>query len=247
MIFDNLDSLRELTEQVLDSDVVVLLQSAEVLTQPRCLLELYAAVKAGIPIVSLVCSGKGYDFMAAEDHLLHLDTSLPVSNPSAVGVLEASGAPVLRVAEALWTSLPNATSVQLNSKGSESAIRAAVTVLIKAMQRAHATIAAPPNTAAWLDNRRACEEEALLELVNSSTIVGTMRQRMLHRVETMAAELSEARAAPKQRLSADGILGGMYEFVPNRESSTLGKGVRVCSIRIHVICFLPLKRCYACC
>ena len=62
---------------MLDSDVVVLLQSEEVLFRPSTLVELHAAAAAGIPIVSLACSGKGYDFAAAEDHLLHLETSLP--------------------------------------------------------------------------------------------------------------------------------------------------------------------------
>ena len=149
---DNLGDLRELIGHVLDSDVVVLLQSEEVLFRPWCLLELYAAATAGIPIVSLVCSGKGYDFAAAEDHLLHLDTSLPAANPAAVAVLEAHDAPVLRVAHVLWECLPNVTSVPLNSSGSENAIQAAMADLVKAMQRATA-IPVPSDEEAWLKDR----------------------------------------------------------------------------------------------
>ena len=175
----------------------MLLQSERVLLRPWCLLELYTAAAAGIPIVSLVCSGKGYDFAAAEDHLLHLDTSLPASNPSAVGVLEANDAPVLRVAHVLWACLPNIISVPLNSSGSENAIRAAVADLIKAMQQAKA-IPAPADDESWLQNRQARDGAALADVIESSTIRRTQRGRMLQRIERadeMAEELREARAA----------------------------------------------------
>ena len=149
----------------------MLLQSEGVLTRPWCLLELYAAATAGIPIVSLVCSGKGYDFAAAEDHLLHLDTSLPESNPSAVGVLEAnSDAPLLSVAHVLWACIPNIISVPLNSSGCEDAIRAAVADLVKAMQRAKA-IPVPFDEDAWLEGREARDGAALANVVASSSAI----------------------------------------------------------------------------
>ena len=198
---DDLGDLRELINHVLDSDVVVLLQSKDVLTRPWCLLELYAAATAGIPIVALACSGKGYDFAAAEDHLLHLDTSLHVANPSAVEVLEANDAPVLRVAHVLWACIPNIISVPLNSSGSENAIRAAVADLVKAMQRARA-IPAPSDAEAWLGDREAQDEAALLELIErgtarGSTIRGTQRGRLLQkleRAEELASEVEDLKA-----------------------------------------------------
>ena len=198
---DNLGDLRELIDHVLDSDVVVLLQSEEVLFRPWCLLELYAAATAGIPIVSLACSGKGYDFAAAEDHLLHLDTSLHVANPSAVGVLEANDAPVLRVAHVLWACIPNIISVPLNSSGSENAIRAAVADLVKAMQRARA-IPAPSDAEAWLGDREARDEADLMEVIErgtarGSTIRGTQRGRLLQkleRAEELASEVEDLKA-----------------------------------------------------
>ena len=157
-----------------------------------CLLELYTAATAGIPIVSLVCSGKGYDFAAAEDHVLHLDTSLPASNPSAVGVLEANEAPVLRVAQVLWACLPNIISVPLNSAGSDNAIRAAVADLVKAMQRAVAIPAVPSdNESAWLDNREARDRAALAKVIASSTIRGSQRGRMVERADEMADKIAD--------------------------------------------------------
>jgi len=197
---DNLSDLRELIGHVLDSDVVVLLQSEEVLFRPWCLLELYAAATAGIPIVSLACSGKGYDFAAADDHLLHLDTSLHVANPSAVGVLEANDASLLRVAHVLWECLPNIISVPLNSSGSENAIRAAVANLVKAMQRATAIPVPSDDNEVWLEDREARDRTALAGVIASSTIRGTQRGRMLQKVERadeMAKDIAELKAELK--------------------------------------------------
>ena len=213
------------------------------------MLELYAAATAGIPIVSLACSGKGYDFAAAEDYLLHLDTSLRAASVSAVAILEANDAPLLRVAHVLWACIPNIISVPLNSSGSENAIRAAVADLVKAMQRAKA-IPAPADDASWLEIREARDGAALAGVIGSSMIRGTQRGRMLQkieRVEKMGGELRESRAALEVALAQvasyerdskaagssaqvfanddeRGILGGMYEFVPDREGSILGKG-----------------------
>ena len=173
----------------------MLLQSEDVLTCPRRLLELYAAVTAGIPIVSLVCSGKGFDLAVAEDYLLHLDTSLPDANAFAVGILETNEAPVLRVAHALWTCLPNTITVPLNSLGSEHVIRAAVVDLIDAMQHAHATPAPAADASAWLNDREAQDSSALVEGVRtSSAFRGAQRGRLLKRVENAAEELHVARS-----------------------------------------------------
>ena len=174
----------------------MLLQSEEVLFRPWCLLELYTAAAAGIPIVSLACSGKGYDFAAAEDFLFHLDTSLPAANPTATGVLEANDAPVLRVAHVLWACIPNIISVPLNASGSENAIRAAVADLVKAMQRAKA-IPVPSDEEAWLKDREARDGVAMVKMVEQSTLRGTQRGRMLQKVERaeeLAAEVSELKA-----------------------------------------------------
>ena len=200
---DSSGDLRELIGHVLDSDVVVLLQSKEVLFCPRCLLELYAATTAGIPIVSLVCSGKGYDSTAAEDHLLHLDTSLPAANPSAVGVLDEHEAPVLRVAHVLWACLPSAISVPLNSSGSENAIRAAVADLVKAMQRAKAGLA-PLDGEAWRESREAWDRAVVAEVVASSRMRETQREWMLQRIERVGAlerDVAEGKAARKQEVA----------------------------------------------
>ena len=190
--------LQERIANVRDSDVLVLFQSEEVLTRPSCLLELYAAATAGVPIVSLTCSGKGYNIAAAEDHLLHLDMSLPATNPAAIRVLEANGIPVLRIAQVLWTTVPHTINVPLNSMGSENAIRAAVFDLVKAMQRARAFAVPSDELAGWLDDREARDEAALLKALRSSTTRGVLlRERVLRKIERtdeLACEVSELKA-----------------------------------------------------
>ena len=80
---------------VADSDTLVIFQSEEVLRRPWCLLEVYTAVQKGIPIVSLVCARKGYDFADAADTLLHLDTALPLLSRN---IIKDHGADPLDVA-----------------------------------------------------------------------------------------------------------------------------------------------------
>ena len=59
---DDLRDLNQLLNYVVDSDVLVILQTKELFQRPWCLLECYTAIKEGIPIVALNCEGKGYDF-----------------------------------------------------------------------------------------------------------------------------------------------------------------------------------------
>ena len=59
---DDLNDLNLLMSHVRDSDVLCLLQTAEVLLRPFCILELNEAIVSGVPIVALSIRGKGYDF-----------------------------------------------------------------------------------------------------------------------------------------------------------------------------------------
>ena len=63
-----------------DSDVFVILLTAEVMSRPWCILEIHAAVSAGIPIVGVTLRGKGYDHAEAQRQLTFLDTDLERRN-----------------------------------------------------------------------------------------------------------------------------------------------------------------------
>ena len=83
---DNLMNLGQLMEQVKLSDTLLLLQTANVLTRPWCLVEVYVALKHGVGIVAVNVSGKGYDYGMMERSLSNLPGSLEEANPGAVGV-----------------------------------------------------------------------------------------------------------------------------------------------------------------
>ena len=57
--FDSLQDMRVLVRHVRDSDVVVIMMTSEVMLRPWCILEIHAAVSAGIPIVGVTLTGSG--------------------------------------------------------------------------------------------------------------------------------------------------------------------------------------------
>ena len=84
--FDDLQNLGVILQHVRDSDVFILLLTAEVLLRPWCVLEIHTAVSAGIPIVGCTLRGKGYDHAEAQNLLTFLDTKLDERNPGASAV-----------------------------------------------------------------------------------------------------------------------------------------------------------------
>ena len=61
------------------------------LLRPWCILEIHAAVSAGVPLVGVTLRGKGYDHEKAKRQLIFLDTELEKLNPGALGVLRENG------------------------------------------------------------------------------------------------------------------------------------------------------------
>ena len=102
-----LSDLSKLLGHVKASNVLVILQSAEVLHRPWCLIEMYTAIKHQVPIIAItgdsrLCrwyrapcqadtcllhlrtttvAGKDYDFSTASNFLMNLDTMLEEANP----------------------------------------------------------------------------------------------------------------------------------------------------------------------
>ena len=114
---DDLRSLDKLQHHVRESDVVVIVQSASVLSRPYCLLELVTAIDTSIPIVG-VSLGSGsashaYDFEEAVHFLPHLDTSLEAANSGAAEVLRAHGVELIEAAYKLSSTIPKTISLKL--------------------------------------------------------------------------------------------------------------------------------------
>ena len=81
---DDLTDLRKLLQDVANSDVLLLFQSANVLTRPYCLLELDAAIAAKVPIIAInVRGGNEYSFDDSMHFLRYLDVELERRNPDA--------------------------------------------------------------------------------------------------------------------------------------------------------------------
>ena len=82
---------RILVQHVRDSDVFVVLLTSDVMMRPWCILEIHAAVSAGVPVVGVTLRGKGYDHATANRQLSFLDTELDRLNPGASAVLRENG------------------------------------------------------------------------------------------------------------------------------------------------------------
>jgi hypothetical protein len=152
---DNLQDLRLLLEQVQDSDVLILFQSKEVLTRPWVILELFTAITANVPIVTLnVQNAFPYDFEKARHFLLHFDEEI---DGGASVILNENGAQPTDVAWRLYHALPNIISTAFNPNGSTNALNAAMLDLRSAMQHAcscaSSALVPPVPKEEWLRNR----------------------------------------------------------------------------------------------
>jgi hypothetical protein len=144
--------LRQLMDDVRNCDVLVIVQSAEVLTRPWCLLEMVTAVDAGIPMIAISVSGKGYNFTEATNLLTHLDTQLDVINPGACDLLRRNGVEPLDAAFKLSTAVPNMISLPFNSSATTNAINASLLDVIAAMNHAK-PMAQQTDRQEWMKNR----------------------------------------------------------------------------------------------
>jgi hypothetical protein len=151
--------LANLVQHVRNSDVLAIIQSAEVLQRPWCLLEMYAAIEAGIPIIAIAVSGKGYDFATATDLLLHLDTALDIVNPGATDLLRSEGVEPIDIAFRLSNILPKIISLPFNGSESANRIKASLSDIVDAMQTA-LPLPLEQDQARWLKNRPAASIEA---------------------------------------------------------------------------------------
>ena len=99
---DDLSDLRNLLDAVAQSDVLVLLQTTNLLTRPWCLLEIYTALLNNVPIVTIAVKGAFvYSFEDAWEMLGTADASsysfadeLDKRNPGAAMVIREQRIPV---------------------------------------------------------------------------------------------------------------------------------------------------------
>ena len=142
---DQLHDLRDLLQNVADSDALVLMNTSSVLSRPWCLMELHAAATNGVPII--LChvdnanAGKATELF---ETLKDLPGYLASTNPSAAGVLAkyggADGADaatqaqiVASMAEVIAEALSDVAVVSFSSHQSRSVIDAQVAQIAAAV------------------------------------------------------------------------------------------------------------------
>ena len=113
-----------LKEHVLQSDVLLLLQSKGVLERPWCLIEILTALEHGVPIVgvSLLSGAFAYDHAAAHAYLAELDTELERRNPGASELLLEHNFDLTEAAWKLSATLPAIISVGFNPSASKNVL-----------------------------------------------------------------------------------------------------------------------------
>jgi hypothetical protein len=149
---DDLRDLSKLKGHVRNSGALVIVQSAEVLQRPWCLLEIYEAIEAKVPIIAINVAGKGYDFAEATNLLMHLDTELDSINPGACDLLRSEGVDPVDAAFKLSSVLPSVISLPFNSSASSNAIQAALADIAEGIRTA-ALAPITKNKAEWLKAR----------------------------------------------------------------------------------------------
>ena len=134
---DDLKDLRELTEHVRKSEVLVLIQSSGVLKRPWCLLELVTAIDAGIPIVgvALTSGPYAYDFRAASEILRALGEPGQLDD-DAVALLEGQGVSLDDAARKLSSVIPSMVSIPLDPFASRTVLAATLFDVVEAMKEA---------------------------------------------------------------------------------------------------------------
>merc|ERR1719160_2436819 len=150
--FDNLQDLQVLLQHVRESDVLVLLLTSEVLLRPWCILEIHAAVSAGVPIVGVTLRGKGYDHGEAHRQLTFLDTELERLNPGALGVLRENGLDPVDGAYLLANVVPRLVTLEIDPAASRGALQGGLSDLVDRMRGAQPPEVAVPK-AEWLEAR----------------------------------------------------------------------------------------------
>ena len=159
---DDLSDLRKLLLHVVQTKVLVLLQSKGVLTRPWVIMELHTAITNDVPIVALNIQKDScpYDYAEASEFLLHFDQDIEVANPGAAQLLIDMGIDPVDVAYRLSDCLPNIISTDFNPNGSERQIQASLGDLVDSMRKA-LPIAPSMTKEEWLEKRKTHKRSAV--------------------------------------------------------------------------------------
>ena len=130
-----------------NADCVLVVQTANILREPRCLAAMYAAAEAGIPITPLVLLPSTaehkplqYDFETAKSHLNTLATSLDTHARQSLFV--ATAKPVEIVGGILSCLIPNIISKPLGLGVTDNLIDAQMADVVRTLRKRMASAGA---------------------------------------------------------------------------------------------------------
>jgi len=159
---DNLTSLSVLMETVKTLKgygALVLFLTPEVYTRPYVLCELYTAVCASVPIVTVEVVGKGFDYKHEAEFLKYLDKQLDVRNPGATSVLLETypNLDMIDVAYQLSNVLPLIIAKKFTPDGDSLSLQGTFASIAQAIKTAK-VMHPPISKDLWLATR---EQEAM--------------------------------------------------------------------------------------
>jgi len=189
---DHLRNLRSLEQHVRDSDVLVVVQSANFLTRPYCLLELLFAIETETPIVGVCLSGgpSAYDFAGAATLLTNLDSQLEPRAPECVQVLRENKVDLLDAAWKLGSTIPHAISVSLNTSASRNVLAATMEDIMEAIRQAK-PLKPPLTKDEWLRRRTTPAYRG-----DSSSTRAASRWQSSHQIVSAVSRLAHTPASP---------------------------------------------------
>ena len=180
---DDLRDLSQLTAHVLDSDAIIIVQSANVLSRPYCLLELYTAITQGVPVVGVtLASGSAahsYSFEESARFLTHLDSLLEQNHPGASQLLTQNGVDMEHCAYVLSCTLPKIISTKLEPGASQNILQATLDDIAATMR--NASLPTLPPKEEWLRSRNAAAftgPTLAITLTESLTVTLTLTESL---------------------------------------------------------------------
>ena len=137
---DDLSDLRKLCEQVVQSDVLILLLTKDVLTRPWCLIELYTAVTNRVPIVTVNVEkpipSHRFDFDDSQKFFADFEQQLEIRNRGAAATIreEFPDVTLEQIGQVLGDIIPKVIAKPYDPAGSTNVIDAQLRDIEQAMR-----------------------------------------------------------------------------------------------------------------
>eukprot|EP00966_Prymnesium_polylepis_P239246 5532936-Prymnesium_polylepis.1 len=121
-----------------DADAIVVILTARLSTDPNALFEIWSALKAGVPLIPVAITGKGYDFEEAAKTLANLPQVMETARVGSTSVLEGKlpdGTSVASLGKLVHFNLTSIIAISWNPSQGQNHMDAVVHDIGQRMQR----------------------------------------------------------------------------------------------------------------